>query len=85
MPSEVLRQFALGLNEVLCTMRRPHSVLLKYAFVGDMARRFLASISQGRDGVYHTYGNELPTPEDVLWPNPAARGGYAIMKVGLSH
>ncbi|KAK7050496.1 hypothetical protein R3P38DRAFT_2763753 [Favolaschia claudopus] len=69
LPGEVLRQFALGLNEVLSSLCAK-GVVEKYAFVGDMAHRFLASASQGRDGVYHSSNPGVPILQDVPWPHP---------------
>ncbi|KAJ6466830.1 hypothetical protein C8R45DRAFT_478953 [Mycena sanguinolenta] len=66
--AETLRQFALGLNNVLSST----SAVEKYAFAGDMAYRFLASATQGQDGVYHTHIPPPPTPHRVLWPHPTA-------------
>ncbi|KAF7369113.1 hypothetical protein MVEN_00238500 [Mycena venus] len=69
-PDEVLRQFALGLNEVLSTLCAT-GVLEKYAFAGDMAHRFLATATQGRNGAYHYHTPLPPTLQDIPHPtNP---------------
>ncbi|KAJ7678092.1 hypothetical protein DFH06DRAFT_1167846 [Mycena polygramma] len=83
MPDEVLRQFSLALNVALSSMcpggHSSMTVLESYAFFGDMANRFIATSSQGRDGSYHHFTPLPPCLQNITDPTHSHRKIQALV------